>query len=68
MRHHLRDAEPSFRMHDSGALVDVAHLAKIATVAEAVPWLAIWMPTHDPFIVAQWRHERGRHFQSRPWR
>lgn len=51
--------ERFFRMHDSGDLIDTAHLEKIAQIAERVPWLQIWLPTHEPFTVAAWRDLRG---------
>lgn len=53
--HYLKPAgEVWFRMHDSGDLQSVQHLAAICDWAERCPWLNIWAPTHEPFIVAEY--------------
>jgi hypothetical protein len=48
-----------FRMHDSGDLRDITHLGKIVDVARRTPWLSYWLPTHEPFIVAEYRATHG---------
>lgn len=40
-----------FRWHDSGDLIDVAHLEKIAKVAELTPNVKHWLPTREYKIV-----------------
>lgn len=40
-----------FRWHDSGDIRDLAHLAKIAQVAELTPHCRHWLPTRERTIV-----------------
>lgn len=48
-----------FRMHDSGDLAGAWHLAKIVEVARATPWLKMWLPTHEPLMVGEFRDADG---------
>jgi len=50
-------AIPYFRWFDSGDLQDVGHLMKIIEIAERLPYITFWLPTHEVLIV-QSLHKR----------
>lgn len=45
---------PFFRFSDSGDLISVAHLAKIAEVARRCPNITFWVPTREYSIVKEY--------------
>tara|TARA_Y100000310_G_scaffold290734_1_gene318165 strand:+ start:261 stop:887 length:627 start_codon:yes stop_codon:yes gene_type:complete len=55
----LIGADSEFRWHDSGDIQSVAHLRRIALVAEQTPGTAHWIPTREYRYVEQYRSIYG---------
>ena len=49
-----------FRWHDSGDIQSLQHLAKIVTVAEALPHVQFWLPTQEYGYVTEHLKQRGK--------
>lgn len=47
-----------FRWHAAGDLQSKQHLRNIIDVARGVPHIRFWLPTHEPFLVAEVLRER----------
>ena len=48
-----------FRWHDSGDLVDVAHLQSVVEVARRLPGTRFWLPTREISVVREYRERYG---------
>ncbi len=46
-----RERSGYFRWHDSGDIQSIAHLAKIAAIASALPHIKFWLPTKERGMV-----------------
>lgn len=51
--------EKYFRWHDSGDILDVAHLKKICEVATLLPEFKFWLPTQEHVLVGQFLKDGG---------
>lgn len=51
--------EKFFRFHDSGDLLSLEHLSKIAQIAQKLPEYKFWLPTQEHQLVLQYVRERG---------
>ena len=49
-----------FRWHDSGDLQGVWHLAKIVSVANALPQIRFWLPTREYGVISDFLKEGGK--------
>lgn len=45
--HYVDEADPFFRIHDSGDLQSKRHLMAWVAVARMVPWVKFWLPTKE---------------------
>ena len=45
--HYTKEADPYFRVHDSGDLQSTAHLMAWVATARLVPWVWFWLPTKE---------------------
>ncbi len=52
--------DPVFRWHDSGDVQNVAHLAAIVAIAEALPEIRFWIPTREYRFVKDFLTDGGR--------
>jgi hypothetical protein len=52
--------DPVFRWHDSGDVQNVAHLAAICSIAEALPAVRFWLPTREYAFVLDWLKSGGK--------
>lgn len=48
-----------FRWHDSGDLQSFRHLLAIVEIAERVPDVTFWLPTHEPALIRRFLREKG---------
>lgn len=49
-----------FRWHDSGDLQGVWHLAKLVSVANALPQICFWLPTREYGVISDFLKEGGK--------
>lgn len=52
-------ADPFFRWHDSGDLLGLWHLEKIAMIASMTPTVRHWLPTREAKVVAEFAAKHG---------
>ena len=52
-------ADPYFRWHDSGDILGLWHLEKIATVAAMTPTVRHWLPTREAKVIAEFIAKHG---------
>ena len=45
--HYTEEADPYFRIHDSGDIQSKEHLVMWINVARNLPWIKFWMPTKE---------------------
>ncbi len=57
--HKVDPVDPYFRWHDSGDILGLWHLEKIAMVAAMTPTVRHWIPTREAAVVAQFRAKHG---------
>jgi hypothetical protein len=53
-----------FRWHDSGDLQSPEHLARIVTIAKALPHVRFWLPTREYALIRDWLFDHPEGFPA----